>query len=81
MKGTRAHRKRHEELEAQFLNLEKSTKNCVDQLNEENVEETTLNYATNVKRSERLAEKALIEKSVKCFNVDTVICRNIANFS
>ena len=75
--GTRAQRKRQQQLEDQFYNLEKRTA-CANELNEDNVEETTLNYANSVKRSERLAEKALIEKSVKCFNIDARVCKNVA---
>ena len=76
MKGTRSARKR-QQLEEQFFNLERKTA-VPDELNEENVEEATLNYANNVAQSEKLVEKALIEKSVKCFSIDSKICQNIS---
>lgn len=79
MNGTRTRKK--QALEDKFFNLERKTGGCLDDLNEENVEEATLNYASNVARSERLVEKALVEKSVKCFNIDSRICGNIASFS
>lgn len=69
-----------EELESEYFDLEKDT-NVQDDLNEENVEETTLNYATKVAKSEELVKKAYVNKSVKCFNIDTKICQNISSFS
>lgn len=76
--NTRA--RKRQALEDQFYNLE-AKMNCLDELNEENVEEATLNYANNVARSEKLVEKALVEKSIKSFNIDSRICQNIASFS
>jgi len=69
-----------QDLEDQCFDLERET-NIQDELNEENVETTTLNYATKVDKSEVLVRKALDNKSVKCFNIDTKICQNISSFS
>lgn len=69
-----------QELEDRYFDLERAT-NVQDDLNEENVEETTLNYATKVQQSEEMVEKALEKKSVKCFNIDTKVCYNISTFS
>lgn len=71
---------RKAELESEYFDLEKDT-NVKDDLNEENVEEATLNYATKVAKSEELIKKAYDNKSVKCFNIDTKICQNISSFS
>lgn len=80
MKRTRSQK---EQLEDQCFDLERETnvQDIQDDLNEENVEETTLNYATKVAKSEVLVQKALEDKSVKCFNIDTKICHNISAFS
>ena len=76
----RTARRQDQELEDKCFNLERET-NCQDDLNEENVEETTLNYAAKVAESEILINQALENKSVKCFNIDTKICKNISGFS
>lgn len=72
--------KKKQQLEDRCFDLERQT-NCQDELNETNVEEATLKYADKVAKSEILVKKAFEEKSVKCFSIDTKICKNISAFS